>query len=275
MSVEKSLGKAPFSLSPQDVAWVRKIRVGMSTAQKIRQLFVHISLGDDLADVDKLSAFAPGGIHRFMGRDVEAAWRATRRFMENAEVPPFITGDIEGGGNHTSCITAMTNQLGLAAANDLELSAEAVGVMAREVSALGVNWTFTPCIDVNKDTTSAIVGTRSYGSDIKTIAAQALVLYVMAVESSLGKSRIFLDWVAEQPGIPNILKRYWHDLPTLLVSFGHPYYLTDAPRLPTLINAYATVASAQTAVLERLLGKAPFTGISPVDAFAGAPDGRY
>jgi beta-N-acetylhexosaminidase len=102
-----------------------------------------------------------------------------------------------------------------------------------------------------------------------------VVLYALPIESSLGKSRIFLDWMKEQPGLMNLMNRYWHDIPTVIVSFGHPYYLYDAPRVPCYINAYSSTADSQLAVLERLLGNAAFEGISPVDAFAGAPDARY
>jgi beta-N-acetylhexosaminidase len=108
-----------------------------------------------------------------------------------------------------------------------------------------------------------------------TAATTDVVMYVMAEESSLGKSRIFLNWKTHQPGMGNIMQRYWHEVPTLIVSFGHPYYLMDAPRVPTCINAYSTVPDAQRAVADKLTGNAPFTGISPVDAFAGAPDARY
>ena len=562
MSVEASLCKFPFSLSAADLAWVRRARDGMTTAQKIRQLFVHVSLGHSMDDSHRLAALSPGGVHRFMSNNLEAAWKSTRSFIEQCEIPPFITGDFEGGGNHSSCMTAFTNQLGLAAANDPKLSEAVVTAMAAEAAALGFNWTFTPCVDINKNTGSAIVGTRSYGSDLKTILQQAVihmgnmqargiacaakhwpgegldwrdqhlvttnnpltmadwhqsfghiykslidggllsvmsahialpeymaakgvaegleryrpasiskhlnfdllrdelsfnglivsdatpmaglgsfdarativpqviengcdvflfctdeeadiahmeaglrsgalsaqrledavtrilgmkaalglhrksldqrilplekvrqivgshkhvaisheaasqsvtlvkdtqkllplnpakhrricwisqgapgflpgmpsrqmddlrnslnargfevtdynpdfpptsdtsdvVIYVMAEESSLGKSRIFLNWQTHQPGLGNMMTRYWHDVPTLLVSFGHPYYLQNVPRIPTCINAYSTVPDAQRAVAERLVGNAPFTGASPVDAFAGAPDARY
>jgi beta-N-acetylhexosaminidase len=102
-----------------------------------------------------------------------------------------------------------------------------------------------------------------------------VVLYAMPIESSLGKSRIYLDWLKEQPGLMNIMSRYWHDIPTVMVSFGHPYFLYDAPRVPCYINAYSSTVDSQLAVLERLIGNAGFTGVSPVDAFAGAPDARY
>ena len=562
MSVESSLVKPPFNLTADEVAWVRKTRDGLNTENRLRQLFVPIRHGDDLGEMDRLAAFRPGGAHRFMGPDLATAHAATRRFMELCEIPPFITADLEGGANHSACMTPLQNQLGLAAANDLELSRQATAVMAREAAALGFNWTFTPCMDVNKAIASAIVGTRSYGSDLATIAAQAkvhmevmqghglacaakhwpgegyddrdqhlvtthnplgisawadvfgklygglinagllsvmsahigfpayaaqkgvsdgleryrpasvskllnqdllrgelgfnglvlsdatpmaglgsfgprhmlapeviesgcdvflfspnedldlqylrdglraghlseqrlddavtrilglkaalglhrktldqrllpledcrriirsrehldvartvaeksvtlvkdvpnllplnvathrritliggsipgflpgapereltalkngltkrgfeihmfdpdapptptttdLVIYALAVESGLGKSRIFFDWARLHPGMKNIMTRYWHDIPTLFVSFGHGYYLYDAPRMPTVVNAYSPVETVQEAVAERLTGNAVFSGVSPIDAFAGQPDARY
>jgi beta-N-acetylhexosaminidase len=561
MTVELSLTKFPFNLTADDVAWVTRTRDGLSTPQKIRQLFVQVFFGDDMGNAARLGALAPGGVHRFMGQDLERNWAATRAFMETCEVPPFITGDFEGGGNHSTCMTAFTNQLGVAAANDPALAAQVVTAMARESAALGFNWTFTPCVDINKNTGSAIVGTRSYGSDETTILEQALihmrmmqaegiaatakhwpgegfdwrdqhlvtthnpltpadwhksfghiykslidaglmsvmsahialpeyakakgaeglelyrpasiskylnfdllrgelgfnglivsdatpmaglgsfagraeivpqviengcdvflfseneeqdithmenglrsgalseqrledavtrilglkaalglhrktldqrilpleqvksivnsaahqdisrkaadqsvtlvkdtgnflplnptrhqricwisngapgffpgmpashmntlrstleqrgftvtdfnpdtpptpqntdvVLYVLAEESSLGKSRITLPWMTLQPRNFNGLTRYWHDVPTIMVSFGHTYYLQDAPRVPVYINAYSVVPDAQLAVAERLTGNRGFSGVSPIDAFAGAPDARY
>ncbi len=562
MTVEKSLTKFPFHLSAEDLAWVRSTRDGMGTAQKIRQLFVHLTFGDSVEDSHRMAALSPGGLHRFMGENLDGNWAATRAFMERCAIPPFITGDFEGGGNHASCMTAFSNQLGLAAANDLALSRDVVTAMAAEAAALGFNWTFTPCVDINANTGSAIVGTRSYGSNETTILDQALVhmqamqaqgiacaakhwpgegldwrdqhlvtthnplasnewqrsfghiyrtliegglfsvmsahialpeylktkdvpegleryrpaslskhlnfdlmrdelgfnglivsdatpmaglgsfagraevvpqviengcdvflftvneaqdiahmenglrsgalseqrlddaltrilglkaalglhrktlderilplenvkhivgshahaglsqktaensvtlvkdtqkllplnpakhrricwisqgapgfipgmpsrhmdhlrnaltgrgfeitdfdeknppaaanadvvMYVMAEESSLGKSRIFLNWKTHQPGKGNIMQRYWHEVPTLIISFGHPYYLQDAPRVPTYVNAYSTVPDVQRAVAGKLVGNAPFTGLSPVDAFSGAADARY
>jgi beta-N-acetylhexosaminidase len=102
-----------------------------------------------------------------------------------------------------------------------------------------------------------------------------LLIYVFAVESSLVLSRIFIDWAAEHPQFLASMQRYWNDVPTIMISFGHPYYLVDAPRVPTYINAYSTIESAQKAVVQRLVGEAAFTGVSPIDAFAGAPDAKY
>jgi beta-N-acetylhexosaminidase len=562
MNIEKSLALAPFNLSPADIKWVCQTRDSLSTEAKIRQLFVHLMIGENPTDAKRLGATSPGGVHRFMGSNLEEAWQNTRTLLEMNEVPLFITGDIEGGGHGAQSMLNFPNQLGLAAANDLELSAKLLTAVCIEMKALGFNWSFTPVVDVNREIGSAIVGTRSYGSDIEKIIAQArvhiktlqsndiaatakhwpgegfdsrdqhlvtttnplgveawhdvfgriyktmiadgvktvmsahialphyaayhgvkngveryrpaslskllnqqllrdelgfnglvvsdatpmagltswssradavpdviengcdiflfttnedqdyahmlnglrsgrlseqrledavtrilalkaslglhqktlderlpplanaksiiksrnhlelanavadrsitlvkdvnqtlpidlakhkritlvnrggppmfpgaphkemttfteglkargfelsnfsgenppspentdLLIYIFAVESSLGLSHIYIDWMKEHPSFMTAMARYWHDVPTIMISFGHPYYLKDAPRVPAYINAYSTLASVQQATLERLLGEKPFEGISPVDAFAGCLDAIY
>jgi beta-N-acetylhexosaminidase len=52
-----------------------------------------------------------------------------------------------------------------------------------------------------------------------------------------------------------------------MISFGHPYYLYDAPRVKTYINAYTATEMMQEAVVEALLGNVPWNRHSPVDPF--------
>jgi beta-N-acetylhexosaminidase len=102
-----------------------------------------------------------------------------------------------------------------------------------------------------------------------------LVLFVMAEETLLTRGRIFLDWNRLTGGMFGAMQRHWHEVPTALISFGYPYYLYDAPRMPCVINAYATMDTMQRATLDCLLGRAPFQGKSPVDPFCGLPDAQY
>jgi beta-N-acetylhexosaminidase len=562
MSVLESLRLAPFNLSEGEIAWVSSTLASLSTEDRLRQLIVQISIGDDPDAARGMMKAGLGGLCRMMGGDIEAATQATRAALESASVPPFVTADLEGGGHLSPVFTRMQSPLGMAAANDLALSEATIELLAKEARALGFNWTFTPCIDINQNFHSAIVGTRSYGSDIDTIMAQGalhvkvmqrngiaacakhwpgegydqrdqhlvttvnplsfedwdrsygalyramieagvlsvmsahialpafaekcgvpegleryrpasmskllneellrghlgfngliisdatpmagmgdwasrasvvpeciengcdvflfsdnmeqdlrymragladgrlsearveaavtrilglkaalglqrmslderilpleaakkivksaphletaakstakavtlvknvsgilpisparrrrvtvlsngtppffpgmprmrldrfeeclaergfevsrydaanppsrgntdLLIYVFAAESSLTLSRIFLDWRTEQPSMRQTMTRYWHDIPTIMVSFGHPYYLFDAPRVKTYINAYSTIEDAQEAVVNKMMGNEPFEGVSPVDAFCGLADARY
>jgi beta-N-acetylhexosaminidase len=102
-----------------------------------------------------------------------------------------------------------------------------------------------------------------------------LVLYLFGEETLLTRGRIFLDWLRLTGHFGAAMRRHWHAIPTLMVSFGYPYYLYDAPRAPTYVNAWATMPSMQRAVVECLLGRAEWNRNSPVDAFCGLPDARY
>lgn len=68
------------------------------------------------------------------------------------------------------------------------------------------------------------------------------------------------------------LPRFVCEEPAAVISFANPYHLQDIPRARTFINAYTATRAAITAAVERLLGQAPFTGVSPVDPFCGLDD---
>ena len=170
-----TLRLAPFALDDEGVAWVERCLRRLAIEQKVRQLFNLPAHGDDLQAAAALAAHGAGGITRFCGPDLSAAWQATRRLVESSEIPLLISGDIEGGAIGLRCGTPMPNSLGLAATGSTALAEEAVAVSAREARALGFNWTFTPVVDINAAFRSAIVATRSYGSNVDTILAQALV----------------------------------------------------------------------------------------------------
>ena len=170
-----SLRLTPFHLDDAAVAWVAQHLATLSTEQKVRQLFNLAAHGDDAQAVAALAAHGAGGVTRFGGADLAASWQATRALLERSEIPLLISGDIEGGAIGMPFGTALPNQLGLAATGSTALAEEAVAVLAAEARALGYNWTFTPVVDINAAFRSAIVATRSYGSGVDTILAQALV----------------------------------------------------------------------------------------------------
>jgi beta-N-acetylhexosaminidase len=102
-----------------------------------------------------------------------------------------------------------------------------------------------------------------------------LVLYLFAEETLLTRSRIYLDWHKLTGSVFGAMHRYWHDIPSLMISFGYPYYLHDAPRVPAYVNAYGSSEALQAAVVEAIMGRSAFAGTSPVDPFCGSDQGRY
>lgn len=172
----------PLFLSPEDMAWVEHTRDAMSVEAQIAQLFVLSARHDSIAETDGLLGHAPGGIHRFPTHDLDAAWAATRHAVERSEIPLILSGDIEGGTVSAPFTTAIPNQMGIAACDDLDLSADLARIVGQESRALGYNWSFTPVVDINRAFRNAVVGTRSYGSDPDRILAQART-YVSALQA--------------------------------------------------------------------------------------------
>jgi len=170
---DAALAAPPFRLDAEGIGWVRQTLARLSLDDRLRQLFCEASPGDEPAEIEALAKARLGGVTRFVGADLAAAWRATRRLVESAEVPLLVAGDLEGGGIGMPCATAVPNQLGVAAADSEELAAEVAGLMAREGRALGFNWAFGPVLDINARHRSAIVATRSFGSDPERIGRLA------------------------------------------------------------------------------------------------------
>lgn len=550
------LTRPPFSLAPDDLAWVKQTFAALSPGEKIAQLFNLACFSNDPAEMAHLSALQPGGITRFFGPDLEYELGFFDQLRVSAKVPLLFSSDLEGSRMSLPFGTQVPNPLALAAINDDQAARQIARITAEEAAALGVNWSFTPVLDINAAFRSPIVATRSFGSDIAIIRAQALaqaetlqalgiaatlkhfpgeghddrdqhlvttanplslaaweashgslyragidagvlcvmsahiafpafvrsidpdaeleayrpasinrllniellrhrmgfnglivsdasvmagltswcnvdeaklqiiangcdmilfsdrpeadmarlaaaaasglipqqrldealwrvlglkarlglhrqspadpalrrqaigtarnrataraitaraptlvkdrqellplspsrharvliisggivspqspvpmafdlpdllaaegfkithhaadteitranfdlILYLFGEETLLTRGRIFLDWAKVSGNFIGAMQRHWHDIPTAMISFGYPYYLYDAPRVPTYINAYATMPDMQAAVLECLMGRAPWNQTSPVDPFCGLEDARY
>lgn len=552
--IDHILSAAPFSLDASTRSWVRTTLTGMDRASKVRQLFVHICFGTGPEVVARMTALAPAGLTKFFGPDAAAELDTLDALRAAATIPYLVSADLEGSRMSPSFGTEVPNPLALAAVDDVQASSSIARIMATEARAAGINWSFTPVIDINALFRSPIVATRGLGSDparirdhalahirelqaagvaatvkhwpgeghddrdqhlvtthnplsvadwhathgalyraaieagvmsvmsahiafpayvlandpdagleayrpastsrllnqtllrdelgfnglivsdatpmaglgnwahrdvalpevvasgcdiilfsdepeadiarieaalddgritadrldeaivrvlglkatlglhqdakapadrsklatpasaqaARAITARAptlvkdvqnilplapdrhhrvliystgivtplhgdgmpmlfpdllraegfdvtlydpatrpdprafdLVLYVMAEETLLTRGRIFLDWNRLTGGMFGAMARHWHQVPTALISFGYPYYLYDAPRLPCVVNAYATMDTMQRAVVDCLLGRAPFQGTNPVDPFCGQPDAHY
>lgn len=102
-----------------------------------------------------------------------------------------------------------------------------------------------------------------------------------SVEEWKKKYDLILYSVAKQVNYQSVNRMEWatprgadvptlcHTIPTVFVSFCTPYHLPDVPQMRTFINAYAGGRDTVNAVIEKLTGRSPFTGVSPVDPFCG------
>lgn len=101
----------------------------------------------------------------------------TAQLHEAAKYPLLIAIDQEGG-TVARLREGFTESPGAMALSSIGDNAEAVteavsGILGREMHALGINWTFAPSVDVSYNADNPTVGTRSFGSDHRRVAALA------------------------------------------------------------------------------------------------------
>lgn len=93
-----------------------------------------------------------------------------------------------------------------------------------------------------------------------------LALYVANVEPASNRTTVRIDW---EPLLAADVPWFVQELPTVFVSVASPYHLQDVPRVQTFINAYSGSETIIDAVVDKLLGRSAFKGISPVDPYCG------
>ncbi len=172
--IDRILSVAPFNLDAPARTWVRATLAGMDRATKIRQLFVHLCFGTGPEVVDRITALAPAGITKFFGPDGAAELDTLDALRAGADIPYLVSSDLEGSRMSPSFGTEVPNPLALAAVDDVQASTTIARIMAEEARAAGINWSFTPVIDINALFRSPIVATRGLGSDPDRIRDHAL-----------------------------------------------------------------------------------------------------
>jgi beta-N-acetylhexosaminidase len=172
--IARSLRAPPFNLDDDAVAWVARTLAALTPDERIGQLFTLRSHGFDPAEAAMLRDFAPGGITRFFGTDAAAEVAELDALRMAARVPYLVSADLEGSRMSLPFGVEVPNPLALAAVDDVQASRGIAALMAREAQAVGINWSFTPVLDINHAFRSAIVATRGFGSDVDRIARHAL-----------------------------------------------------------------------------------------------------
>ena len=98
-----------------------------------------------------------------------------------------------------------------------------------------------------------------------------LIIYSANLATKSNQTVVRIEWC--EPMGANV-PIYMTSVPTIFISLENPYHLLDAPRVKTYINTYGSSDVVLDALVDKLLGKSPFKGQSPVDAFCGKWDTR-
>ncbi|GAA3863789.1 glycoside hydrolase family 3 protein [Celeribacter arenosi] len=168
------LKRAPFSLDDMSVSWVEQTLASLSPDEKLRQLFNLLCPGHDSDKLTAAKAFRPGGITRIQGGDAACERAMIAEFNAGVPTPLLVSADLEGSRMSLSSGAEWPNPLALAAIDDLDVTENVSARMAQEAIAAGINWSFTPVLDINHAFRSAIVATRGFGSNVETIERHAV-----------------------------------------------------------------------------------------------------
>lgn len=101
-----------------------------------------------------------------------------------------------------------------------------------------------------------------------------IILYVANIETASNKTVSRINWHT-MFGLGNNMPWMVEELPVAFVSLGNPYHLFDAPMVKTYINGYCNSEYVMDAVIEKMLGRSEFKGISPIDPFCGRKELEY
>ena len=101
-----------------------------------------------------------------------------------------------------------------------------------------------------------------------------LYVYLCNMENASNNTTLRLNWNVTF-GLGDDAPWFVSEVPTLMVSTAYPYHLFDAPMIKTYINAYAGTPDVREAVMEKLMGRSTFSGVSPVDPFCGREDTKW
>jgi beta-N-acetylhexosaminidase len=168
------LANPPYNLDSQRIGWVKDALSRLCDDDRLSQLFNLVLFGNDPDEVERIKNFRPGSITRFGGADATTERALIAMVNEALPVPLLVSADLEGSRLSLAGAAEMPNPLGLAALDDVEATEEVSSIMAQEARAAGINWSFTPVLDINAAFRSSIVATRGFGSDIETIERHAI-----------------------------------------------------------------------------------------------------
>lgn len=121
-----------------------------------------------------LAAGRIGGVYLF-ARNIESPAQV-KRLLDSCHAAakhPILVGiDQEGGivARLRQGFTESPGAMALAASGDPRLAEDVAAMMARELTALGINWNFAPVADIAHNADNPSVGTRAFSADSQQVS---------------------------------------------------------------------------------------------------------
>lgn len=95
-----------------------------------------------------------------------------------------------------------------------------------------------------------------------------LYVYICNMDNASNNTTLRLNWNVCF-GLGDDAPWFASEIPVLMISTAYPYHLFDAPMVGTYINSYSGRPEFCEAVMEKIMGRSEFVGVSPVDPLCG------
>lgn len=164
----------PFFLNEEQVAWVEQTLAAMTLEEKAGQVFCPMGFTDDPGALRHMVCDI--GVGAMMYRTGPAGYiQNTHRTIQSfAKIPLLLAANTEAGGSGIAMEgTGFGCPMAVAATDDPENGYRMGYVSCTEGAALGLNWSFAPIVDIDKDFHNPITNTRTFGSDADKVIAFA------------------------------------------------------------------------------------------------------
>ena len=157
--------------------WAESTLKNLSLRQKIGQMLIYrmsMRLKDipstkwdeivELIDSDGL-----GGVHLWYG-DASSSLTIMNEMQGRSRVPILFDADIEYGLNQRFPMgTDLLPLMAIAATGKPDNAYEVGKIIAKEARAVGIQWNFSPVVDVNNNSANPIINVRSFSEDPKIV----------------------------------------------------------------------------------------------------------
>lgn len=171
------LKEKPFYLDEEGCKWVADTLAGMSLQEKVEQLFCEIIWDKGEVQPSKmLEEFHPGAV-MFRPFPAKRMREYSLLLQEHSKIPLLIACNLErggsGGNGGLTDGTYMASPMGIAATDDASYAKKLGLIAGREGAAVGINWTFEPILDIDRNCENPITNVRTYGSNPDRIIQMA------------------------------------------------------------------------------------------------------
>ncbi|CAM2985103.1 glycoside hydrolase family 3 N-terminal domain-containing protein [Flavobacterium frigoris] len=170
-----------FEISIEGKKWVDSIYNAMTFDEKVGQLFMVAAYSNSdnthYTAIEKLiSENKIGGLLFFQGGPVRQA-NLTNRYQSKSKTPLFIGNDAEWGLSMRldSTYTYPWNMT-LGAVQDIKLIEKLGTQIGVQSKRLGLQFNFSPVLDINTNPKNPIIGFRSFGEDKYKVTERAIAM---------------------------------------------------------------------------------------------------